>query len=736
MSEKKHQFDSPESNSPVTASRRLPLWQALALPVAAIIIFFLLLEGVLALFGIHPALQTEDPFVGFAANAPLFVPSTGENGQQVLATAPNKKDFFNYQSFPQEKAPGSYRIFCLGGSTTYGRPYDDTTSFSGWLRELLPTADKSKNWEVINAGGISYASYRVAQLMEELVHYQPDLFIIYTGHNEFLEERTYRKLREMPPLIRSTSSLLAKTRTWSAMSSTLQSLHIAPQTEKEGRFKLGTEVDAILDRSAGLERYSRDDALRENILKHYRISLEHMVMLARSVGAQVIFVTPTSNLKDCSPFKSQDTAGISDADRQRSEDLLAMSKPLIWDKQWSMVLQFLDEAVALNPRNAELHYRRGQALLALGRFDEAKRELLSARDEDVCPLRALTPMGRIVAEVAREQGVLLVDFVDSPRAAHAEGTGIFHSWSGIFSRSCAPDHRRAQNSGCRPVRGHDHQGLMQTGPGWSEKSVATVAAKIEGRIDQEAQGRALANLARVLLWAGKNDDAARLAKQALDIGGEYQQVAVNAATSLATAYVRNGQPQLAVKQLYSSLEKAPNAVELRLKLGQILLDRQLRNPEEAAANFLLVSQQMPYYDWAHALFGIDMAERGRPRIAYPSLMEALRLNPNNTVARQKLDQIRPLLAGHELSPQPALIQLDHYPSMAPLKLVQGRLNSSGIFIPDGIEADFHENGRLKRFLDIDQGKANGLEMTWDTDGRLLSRQAYQQGTPVNGEAGK
>jgi len=158
------------------------------LPVAAILIFLLLLEGGLALFGVKPALQTEDPFVGFASNVPLFVPSSGPKGKQILTTAPNKLNFFNPQSFTRDKSPGTYRIFCLGGSTTYGRPYNDTTSFVGWLRELLPVAESNKNWEVINAGGISYASYRVAHLMEELVNYQPDLFVIYTGHNEFLEE--------------------------------------------------------------------------------------------------------------------------------------------------------------------------------------------------------------------------------------------------------------------------------------------------------------------------------------------------------------------------------------------------------------------------------------------------------------------------------------------------------------------------------------------------------------------
>ena len=298
----KHPAASPNRNS-----GRIPLWQALVLPIAAILIFFLMLEGSLALFGVKPALKTEDPFVGFASNVPLFIPIPGPGGTKLMMTAQNKLNNFNPQSFPVEKSAGTYRIFCLGGSTTYGRPYNDTTSFASWLREMLPLADRTKNWEVINAGGISYASYRVAYLMEELVNYQPDLFIIYTGHNEFLEERTYRQIRDIPPVIRSTVSLLARTRTWSAMTAAMQSLGIYPEAEKEDRENLALEVVTILDKSAGLNRYTRDDPLRDKILQHYRVSLERMVGLARSVDAQIIFVTPASNLKNCTPFKSEHT---------------------------------------------------------------------------------------------------------------------------------------------------------------------------------------------------------------------------------------------------------------------------------------------------------------------------------------------------------------------------------------------------------------------------------------------
>jgi tetratricopeptide (TPR) repeat protein len=720
----------------VKASRRVPLWQALVLPLAAVLIFFLLLEGGLALFGVKPTLQNEDPFVGFATNVPLFVATPGPMGRQRMSTAQNKLNYFNQQSFMREKPADTFRIFTLGGSTTFGRPYDDKTSFSGWLRQFLPVADRNKNWEVINAGGISYASYRVAYLMEELVNYQPDLFIIYTGHNEFLEERTFNQIRDIPPLVRSTVSLLAKTRTWSAMTSAMQSMGIYPEEDKKNRDNLALEAVAKLDQSAGLDLYTRDDSLRDNILEHYQISLERMVALARSAGAQVIFVTPASNLKDCTPFKSEHTQGIDPAVRQDSAKMLAQAEEAIRQENWNEALNLLGQAVALDPRHAGLQYRYGKTLLAMERFEEAEIALLLSRDEDVCPLRALTPMRRIVIEIAEEQGVGLVDYVDilDKRMKAAKGYPI--PGEEFFLDHVHPTIEGHKILALGLIRAMTDQRLLQPGKDWNDQAIAGVAAKVESSIDQEAHGLALANLARVLYWAKKNEDAARLARQAQDIAGEYRNVAVNAASILTSIYRDQGQEEQALQLLYETIEKAPRAIELRWKLGELLVSPPLQQLEEGAAHLLLACQQLPNFAMPQAIFGLAMVRRGRLRIAYDSLMEALRLDPTNSLAQATLDYINPLLGGQKPRPQPPHILLDSYPSLAPRKLVQLYRDANGRPIPHGIEVEFYENGRVKRFLDISLGKPNGLEMTWDAGGRLLSRVVYRQGILVNSEPGK
>ncbi|MFC1845242.1 hypothetical protein ACFLZ5_10725, partial [Thermodesulfobacteriota bacterium] len=358
--------------------------------------------------------------------------------------------------------------------------------------------------------------------------------------------------------------------------------------------------------------------------------------------------------------------------------------------------------------------------------------LYRARDEDVCPLRALTPMRKIVADIATEQGVGFVDYVDLLEEHMQKIKGYPIPGEELFLDHVHPTIEGHKLLAVALMESMVDQGLLKLGTDWGEQTIAAVAAKIEGRIDKKTHGQALANLARVLLWARKFDDAARLAKQAQEIAGQYRQVAVDSASILSTVYVNKGQLEQAVQLLHSAIEKSPGAIELRLKLGETILSPPFLQREEAAANLLLVNQQLPHFDVAHALLGVAMAQRGRPRIAYPSLMEALRLNPKNTLARATLAQIQPALGGQKLNPQPPYLMLDIYPSRAPRMLVQMRRDSAGRSIPHGIQVEFHENGRLKRFLDIEWGKLNGLEIIWDRDGRLLSRVVYRQGKRING----
>ena len=87
--------------------------------------------------------------------------------------------------FRREKVPGMLRIFCLGGSSMFGTPYQMTANIPGILRKQLRYAYPGTEIEVVNFGASAINSNVILDLSRELVRYRPDLVVLYMGHNEF-----------------------------------------------------------------------------------------------------------------------------------------------------------------------------------------------------------------------------------------------------------------------------------------------------------------------------------------------------------------------------------------------------------------------------------------------------------------------------------------------------------------------------------------------------------------------
>jgi tetratricopeptide (TPR) repeat protein len=487
---------------------KLSLGKKVIFSVIAASLGLILLELGLALVGVTPTLYEDDPYVGFSSYLPLFVEKRLPDGTVQYATAQNKLRLFNRQSFPKAKAPGTFRIFAVGGSTTHGRPYDDATSFAGWLREFLRAADPERTWEVINAGGVSYASYRVALLMEELVRYEPDLFIIYSGHNEFLEERTYGDVKEMPVPVRRLGTIAARSRAATLVKNGIEALTSGKPDQLPGQTLLHSEVVTLLDDSVGPSAYERDESLQRQVIEHYRYNLARMIDIARSAGAEVLLIAPSSNLHGATPFKSEHRTGMSEDELSRWRERYRYSQKILNRQDPAGALRLLDEAAGIDDRYAYLHFYRGHALERLGRHEEARAAFVRARDEDICPLRALSPMVDIVKEIAEDREVPLVDFVASQNA---------RSPNGIPGETVFLDHVHPTIDSHRLLALEIMDVMADAGiavPDLDRPTAERVRKEVTGQIDPVSHARALMNLSKVLGWAGKSREAYRLAAQA------------------------------------------------------------------------------------------------------------------------------------------------------------------------------------------------------------------------------
>ncbi|MFI5348585.1 MAG: SGNH/GDSL hydrolase family protein [Elusimicrobiota bacterium] len=88
-------------------------------------------------------------------------------------------------SFAPRKSPGVFRIFCVGGATTQGWPFNARLSYPRLLGLYLRDALPERRVEVINAGFNGSDSTSDLSLVRELLAYQPDLIILYEGRNDY-----------------------------------------------------------------------------------------------------------------------------------------------------------------------------------------------------------------------------------------------------------------------------------------------------------------------------------------------------------------------------------------------------------------------------------------------------------------------------------------------------------------------------------------------------------------------
>ncbi len=71
--------------------------------------------------------------------------------------------------------------------------------------------------------------------------------------------------------------------------------------------------------------------------------------------------------------------------------------------------RYLDEALAIDPDHAGACFFMGRLRWEAGQFAQARQLLVRAKDNDVCPLRALSAMQAAVKQIAADQRVPLLD---------------------------------------------------------------------------------------------------------------------------------------------------------------------------------------------------------------------------------------------------------------------------------------------------------------------------------------
>ncbi len=288
--------------------------------------------------------------------------------------------------FLKEKPANGLRIVVQGGSTAAGFPYGLGASPAGMLERRLKRSFPHRQVEVINTAMSAVNSYTLLDFVDEIIAIDPDLVVVYAGHNEYLGlfgvgsslsvaasprvSRAHLALNRLR-LYRVLGRLLARTQ------------DEAPADRDSAR--------SLMARVAGKRSIAFESGDYRRGIEQYKHNVAKLARRYRDAGVPVFVGTLVANESDQPPFVSAPP----------SPDKLGSTEATDVDR--------LREVVDTSPDSAAAWFALGRALEAAGKLTEARAAYLEAKDRDQLRFRAPEAFNDVLKEITTDSNARLVD---------------------------------------------------------------------------------------------------------------------------------------------------------------------------------------------------------------------------------------------------------------------------------------------------------------------------------------
>ena len=291
-----------------------------------------------------------------------------------------------------------FRVVFAGGSTVQGFPHPKRLAAASYLEAMLQDIWPERKVEVFNLGITAVSSFAVARCVEAAAVLEPDLLVVYTGHNEFYGVYGVAALRQ------GGSSIWLKEWHYRLMqlrlTRLLRSLLAASAVEEPPA--------SLLRVMAAAGQVATEDPRRQRAAANLGANLSDIADFCRRRQIPLMLCTLVSNLRGFAPAPSE--PALDSQQLQQWQDRVDKARELAATEagaQQGLVL--LDQAAQLWERSAELQFVRGGLLQKLGRDTEARAAYERALDWDRLPFRAPTVFNQVIRRVAANSGSLLAD---------------------------------------------------------------------------------------------------------------------------------------------------------------------------------------------------------------------------------------------------------------------------------------------------------------------------------------
>jgi len=590
----------------------------------------LLLFGVLLLAGAEGVLR----LAGVGGATTLFVKEKDRTGRAVYVTnnALNRRLFFPVTSdegnfprpqiplarFPVKKDPDTFRFFVVGASSSVAMPYAPNVAFASHLKEMVAAGLPGRKVEMINASMTAVSSYQVGRWVSEILgRYDPDLLVVYTGHNEF-----YGVLGAGSAMSVGTNRVF--TRFFQHLQDRAFYSLIAGLLEKTWRPSPDGPKAQPLESLTKNREIRIDSELHRTVERNFRANLDEMIRRASKKSVPMLVCTPVSNRAACAPMGPVHRFDFPEEERSRYDRLVRSGDARARLGEWPKAEREYLEALAVDSTEAGLLYRLGVVYEGWERYDEAHRFFDRALLRDGVRLRASDRIVDVVRDAVRrgaeESDVRLVDVI---RRFESESTG------GLVGSGLILEHIHMNGRGHYLAASEAYETLLENrlidrlGP-----AGRLTFEEASRRVGYAELDRAYASsFMQIMLrrWPFKgtfrDEDLIR-----------YMEEEMNDARSKLSPIER---------EVFDTHPVGSTVLHLYHRVGQALIDA--GEYELAAKRFRLITGMLPLLPEPYYLLALSLAGYGETEEAREMLEEAVRLNPELGAAALKETLLAPLL---------------------------------------------------------------------------------------------
>jgi tetratricopeptide (TPR) repeat protein len=554
--------------------------------------------------------------------------------------------------FLSTKPAGAVRIFILGSSAAQGVP-DPTFSVGRTLEVLLRERYPDVKFEVVNAAMTAINSHVAVEIAHDCAAHQPDLFVVYMGNNEvvgpygpgtvFQQWSPSRRLIRANVWLKSTrvGQLLGDAIGW------LRPRNGSPTAWQGLEMFMGNHVAA-------------DDPRLPAVYDNFRQNLIEICRVGRRAGAGVVLSTVAVNLKDCPPFAAQHRSGLSPEELTKWQALYDAGVKLENARKWPEAIAKYEAAVQIDNCFADLPFRLGRCLSALGRLTEARDQFVLARDLDTLRFRADSQINAAICEVASQEeteGVRLVDaersFAKSDLAVggipgerlfyehvHFTFDGTYLLARTVLEEVEAALPRLAASRRQEPVLSKEQCAELLTLTTWDEYQMVNLTAEVLSRppftsqldhvLRETSARRQAEKLGRLAATHGAIEAAFRTCEAALERSPDDWQ-GHHRVAKLALA---SGRPQTAMEHLRIVVKKMPRDPDVNMNLGNAA--QKCGRIDEAIACFRRALENDPGLVMANYSLASALSRHGQIDEAILSFQKAVEADPKFVMAHNDL----------------------------------------------------------------------------------------------------